>query len=452
MSKRITIVGAGLGGTLAAVFLARRGLDVTLYERRPDLRRVPQPAGRSINLALANRGLTPLRRAGLGTQVQSLLTVMRGRMIHPVSGPLDLQPYGRRAHEVIYSVSRPGLNALLLDAAEAAGVRLRFGMRCAAVDLDGDRLEFEEERTGSRETIPLGPCIGADGAGSVLRKALAALPGYTATEEMLSHGYKELSILPNGLGRHRMETNALHIWPRGGYMLIALPNHDGTFTVTLFLPQEGEPSFASLDTPAAVRRFFAAEFPDALPLIHDLEDAFFANPTGALGTVRCHPWHLEGRVALLGDAAHAIVPFHGQGMNCAFEDCLELDACYEESGGDWARVFELLSTRRKPNADAIADMALENYVEMRDSVRDPGFLLRQQVAFELERRFPERFARRYGLVMFRDDVPYAEAQERGRIQERILEELTAGIDDASAVDYSRAGRLIEARLAPLPAR
>ncbi len=451
MTRRITIVGAGLGGTLAAIFLARRGLEVTLYERRADLRRVPQPAGRSINLALANRGLAPLQRAGLGKEVRKLLTVMRGRMIHPVTGPLDLQPYGRRAHEVIYSVSRPGLNALLLDAAETAGVRLRFGMRCTAVDLDGDRLEFQHEDSGAREVVSLAPCIGADGAGSVLRKALAARPGYTATEDMLSHGYKELSILPNGLSRHRMESNALHIWPRGGYMLIALPNHDGTFTVTLFLPHEGEPSFASLDTPAAVREFFAAEFPDALPLIHDLEDAFFSNPTGVLGTVRCQPWHLDGRLALLGDAAHAIVPFHGQGMNCAFEDCLELDACFDEAGGDWALTFELLSARRKPNADAIADMALENYVEMRDSVRDPGFLLRQEVAFELERRFPERFARRYGLVMFRDDVPYAEAQQRGWIQEQILQELTVGIDDAAAVDYHRAGRLIEKRLALLPA-
>jgi kynurenine 3-monooxygenase len=450
MSRRITIVGAGLGGTLAAIFLARRGLEVTLYERRPDLRRVPQPAGRSINLALANRGLRPLRLAGLETGVRRLLTVMRGRMVHPAEGALDFQPYGRRAHEVIYSVSRPGLNALLLDAAEAEGVRLKFGMRCTAVDFAGDRLEFEDEASGVREAVPLAPCIGADGAGSELRKALTALPGNTASEDMLAHGYKELSILPGAIGRHRMEAGALHIWPRGGYMLIALPNHDGTFTVTLFLPYEGEPSFASLATPADVRRFFAAEFPDVAATIHALEKSFFANPTGALGTVRCHPWHLDGRVLLLGDAAHAIVPFHGQGMNCAFEDCLELDRCVAETGGDWARTFALFYQRRKPNADAIADMALENYVEMRDSVQDPGFLLRQDVGFELERRFPERFARRYALVMFRDDVPYAEAQQRGRIQEEILRQLTAGIDDLGAVDFGLAGRMISARLAPLP--
>lgn len=450
MSARITIIGAGLGGTLAAIFLARRGIEVTLYERRADLRRVPQPAGRSINLALANRGLRPLRLAGLDTEVQKLLTRMRGRMVHPLDGPLDFQPYGRRAHEVIYSVSRPGLNAVLLDAAEAAGVRLRFGMRCTAVDLEGNQLEFADEDDGTKERVPLTPCIGADGAGSVLRHALMTLPGYEATEEMLEHGYKELSILPGALGGHRMEAGALHIWPRGGYMLIALPNHDGTFTVTLFLPYEGEPSFAGLATPADVKRFFAEEFPDVASKIHDLEQSFFANPTGALGTVRCHPWHLDGRALLLGDAAHAIVPFHGQGMNCAFEDCLELDRCLEETGGDWARSFALFSARRKPNADAIADMALENYVEMRDSVRDPAFLLRQEVAFELERRFPERFARRYGLVMFRDDLPYAEAQHRGRIQEEILLQLTADLDDAAAVDYQRAGRMIAERLSPLP--
>jgi kynurenine 3-monooxygenase len=450
VSQRITIIGAGLGGTLAAIFLARRGLMVTLCERRPDLRRVAQPAGRSINLALANRGLRPLRLAGLETQVRRLLTVMRGRMVHPVEGPLDFQPYGQRSHEVIYSVSRPGLNALLLDAAEAAGVTLRFGMRCVEVDFSGDRLEFEHAADGTRESLPLTPCIGADGAGSVLRRAMEQLPGFMATEEMLAHGYKELSILPGGLGRHRMEAGALHIWPRGGYMLIALPNIDGSFTVTLFLPYEGEPSFAGLSTPDAVQRFFAAEFPDVAPMIHALEATFMANPTSALGTVRCQPWHVGGRALLLGDAAHAIVPFHGQGMNCAFEDCLELDLCLEETGGDWESAFALFFARRKPNAEAIADMALENYIEMRDSVRDPAFLLRQQVAFELERRFPQRFSPRYSLVMFRDDIPYAEAQARGRIQHEILVSLTAGLDDAAAIDYGRAGRLIAARLKTLP--
>ncbi len=450
MNDRVSIVGAGLGGALAAIFLARRGIQVTVYERRPDLRRVVQPAGRSINLALANRGLKPLRLAGLESEVRRLLTVMRGRMVHPVSGPLDFQPYGQRPHEVIYSISRPGLNALLLDAAEAAGARLEFGMRCSGVDFDKDLLILEHEPSGERHTAALTPCIAADGAGSVVRNALLGLAGYQASEELLQHGYKELSILPGALGRHRMEPGALHIWPRGGYMLIALPNLDGSFTVTLFLPYEGEPSFATLDTPQAVYRFFTEQFPDATATIHRLEESFFDNPTGLLGTVRCQPWHLDGRVLLLGDAAHAIVPFHGQGMNCAFEDCLELDGCLAEHAGDWPRAFALFSGRRKPNADAIAQMALENYIEMRDSVRDPQFLLRKKVAFELERRFPARFSPRYSLVMFHDDVPYAEAQQRGRIQEEILEALTAGIDDPAAVDYAQAARMVAAQLEPLP--
>ena len=452
MSRRVSVVGAGLAGALAAVFLARRGLDVTLYEQRPDLRRVPQPAGRSINLALANRGLKALRLAGLEYPVHQLLTTMRGRMIHPSDGPLDLQPYGQRTHEVIYSVSRPGLNALLLDAAEAAGVRIRFDVRCTSVDFDRNRLVFEDAAGGGSESVPLSPCIGADGAGSMLRKALTTLPGFTSSEEFLEHGYKEMSIMPTGLGRHRMEAGALHIWPRGSYMLIALPNHDGTFTVTLFLQHSGEPSFESLDSPKAVREFFDREFPDAARMINDLEETFLANPTGLLGTVRCQPWHLDRRLLLLGDAAHAIVPFHGQGMNCAFEDCVELDRCLEECGGDWQRAFALFSERRKPNADAIAEMALENYIEMRDSVADPAFQLRQRVAFELERRFPERFAPRYALVMFRDDVSYAEAQRRGRIQDEILGRLLDdGIDDPGAVDFDHAGRLINERLEPFSA-
>lgn len=456
MSQAVTFIGAGLGGTLAAIFLARRGREVTIYEQRPDLRRVALPAGRSINLALANRGLRALQAAGLETGVADLLTEMRGRMVHPVEGPLDLQPYGQQAHEVIYSVSRPGLNALLLEAAERAGVRIRFGMRCKAVDFDADTLEFEDGTSGAREQVRLTPCIGADGAGSMLRKTLANRPGFENREDMLSHGYKELSILADPQGKPRMDPGALHIWPRGGHMLIALPNRDNTFTVTLFLPQTGEPSFASLDTKEAVQRFFYDQFPDAAALIDDLENSFLANPTGTLGTVRCSPWYLDDRALLLGDSAHAIVPFHGQGMNCAFEDALELDRCFAATGGNGsaddarAAAFRMFYARRKPNADAIADMALENYVEMRDSVRDPAFLLRQTVAFELERRYPDRFARRYGLVMFRDDVPYAEAQRRGRIQENLLRELTAGLDNAADVDYDRAGKLIAARLDPLP--
>ena len=450
MTARVTIVGAGLAGTLASVFLARRGLAVTLYERHPDLRSVELPAGRSINLALANRGLKPLRLAGLESRVRPLLTAMRGRMIHHVDGALDFQPYGQRPDEVIWSVSRPGLNATLLDAAEAAGVKLRFGRRCVGADFDADRLEFADPR-GRTAFVPMAPCIAADGAGSVVRKAMMRRSGYRSSEDMLSHGYRELSIPADPAGMHRMERNALHIWPRGGYMLIALPNRDGSFTVTLFLPLVGAPSFASLSDAAAVRRLFESQFPDAAALMPGYEEELLAHPVGELGTVRCRPWHVDGRALLLGDAAHAIVPFHGQGMNCAFEDCLELDGCLQAARGEWGAAFERFFARRQPNAEAIADMALENYVEMRDAVRDPRFRLKQAVAFELERRFPARFVRRYSLVMFRDDVSYAEAQRRGQAQEQLLDKLTEGVDDPARVDYAAAGRLVHERLEPLGA-
>jgi kynurenine 3-monooxygenase len=449
MGKHVNIVGAGLCGSLMAIFLARRGFQVTVFEKRPDPRRVELPAGRSINLALANRGLRPLRAVGLQSKVQDLLTTMRGRMVHDRDGHTELQRYGQRPWEVIYSVSRPGLNALLMDEAEAAGAELVFEQSATGADLAHDQLRLYDESNGQSFTTRLTPTVAADGAGSPLRQALMQRPGYECSVEFLSHRYKELRIPATQDGDFAMEPEALHIWPRGGFMLIALPNLDHSFTVTLFLPQDGNPGFAQLTEPAAVRRFFEAEFPDALGLIPDLEEAFNANPTGELGTVRCHPWHRGGQLCLIGDAAHAIVPFHGQGMNCAFEDCLALDACIEETGGDWSRAFALLTERRKRNADAIADMALENYVEMRDSVRDPGFLLRQQVAFELERRHPGRFVRRYGLVMFRDDIGYAEAQARGRIQSDILARITAGKRDLAECDLDVAAPLIRERLTPL---
>jgi kynurenine 3-monooxygenase len=449
MGKHVNVIGAGLSGSLMAIFLARRGFQVTVFEKRPDPRRVPLPAGRSINLALANRGLKPLRAVGLQSKVQGLLTTMHGRMVHDRSGHTELQPYGQRPWEVIYSVSRPGLNALLMDEAEAAGAELVFGQAATGADLAHDQLQLRDETAGERYTTRLTPTIAADGAGSPLRESLIRRPGYECSVEFLDHRYKELCIPATAAGEFAMEPEALHIWPRGGFMLIALPNLDRSFTVTLFLPEDGRPGFAQLCDATAVRGFFESEFPDAARLIPDLERDFFANPTGELGTVRCHPWHREGQLCLIGDAAHAVVPFHGQGMNCAFEDCLAMDACIEETGGDWGRAFALLTERRKRNADAIAEMALENYVEMRDSVSDPGFLLRQQVAFELERRHPRRFVRRYGLVMFRDDIGYAEARERGRIQAEILARVTAGKRDLAECDLDVAAPMIRERLAPL---
>ena len=450
MKRDVVVVGAGPGGTLAALLLARLGHRVTIYERRPDLRTTVQSAGRSINLALANRGLKALRLAGVEPAVDKLLTVMRGRMVHHLGGDLDLQAYGQRPHEVIYSVSRPGLNAVLLDAAEAAGVHIVFNTRCSDVNVAKSELELVDEVSGAVRRIAFRHCIASDGAGSVIRAQLMKQPSYVGSEQIQAHGYKELSILADSEGRHRMDPNALHIWPRGGYMLIALPNVDGSFTVTLFLANAGEPSFRSLRTPLDVREFFEQQFPDVIDKIHDLEDSFFANPTGLLGTVRCHPWNLDDRILLLGDAAHAIVPFYGQGMNCALEDCIELDRCVTEHVLDWNLAFRKFSEIRKPNADAIADMAQQNYIEMRDSVRDPDFLLRQAVGFELQRRWPDRFCPRYSMVMFRDDLSYEEALRRGEIQEEILLSLTKDKSSVSSVDYQRAAQMLAKRLTPLP--
>ncbi|MGB5250169.1 MAG: NAD(P)/FAD-dependent oxidoreductase [Gammaproteobacteria bacterium] len=453
-SNEVTIVGAGLGGALMALYLARRGHRVRVFEKRADLRKESISAGRSINLALANRGLAALSGVGLETEVRALLTTMRGRMVHDIDGNTNLQPYGQRDWEVVYSVSRGGLNALLLDQAEAAGVRIHFEAPCTEVDFDRRLLRFHDQIANVHIDAPMTPAIGADGAGSVVRRALMERSGYSETVDMLDHDYKELNIPPDTDGGFRMEPHALHIWPRGGYMLIALPNLDGSFTVTLFLPKTGnpdgdEPGFDTISNPRDARAFFDAVFPDASRLIGTLERDWEHNPAGELGTVRCKPWHLDNRVALLGDAAHAVVPFHGQGMNCAFEDCLEMDRCLDECGGDWKATFALYTKRRKANADAIADMALENYIEMRASVADPKFLLRKQLAFELERRHPNRFVPRYGMVMFRDDIGYSEAQRRGRIQTEILERATEGRKNLDGLDFEAISKTIESELEPL---
>jgi kynurenine 3-monooxygenase len=450
-SGEVTVIGGGLAGGLVSIFLARQGLAVTLYESRPDMRKSSIPAGRSINLALANRGLTPLKRVGLGNKVEALLTTMRGRMIHDEQGVLDLQPYGQSDWEVIYSVSRPGLNSLLLDEAERLGVVMNFSTPCIEANFEKKLFTFRSEQQGTSFDIPMVHAVAADGAGSVVRQGMMKLPHYEETIDWLTHDYKELSIPPNADGSHQMDPHALHIWPRGGYMLIALPNLDGSFTVTLFLARSGNPSFKSLDTAEAARSLFSEMFPDALKLMPHFDEEFSANPTGELGTVRCYPWHVADRVALMGDAAHAVVPFHGQGMNCAFEDAAGLADCLEEAGADpdWSEVMANYTGRRKRNADAIADMAIENYAEMRDAVRRPGYQLKNQLAFELERRHPEYFVPRYSMVMFRDDIGYAEAQSRGAIQKKILETLTDGKTRIEDCDFEIAKELVTLRLQPL---
>ena len=417
--RPINIVGAGLAGALLAVLLARRGFKVILYDRRPDPRKADTEGGRSINLALAARGMRALERAGVMERIQPLLIPMRGRMVHDASGATTLQPYGQREHEVIYSVGRAALNRVLIEAAAHYDtVDLRFEQTCLGAQPENNTLRFQDRKTNREYELPLAPTIATDGAGSAVRTSLARVKQVSVREDWLDHDYKELTIPATSA----LDGNSLHIWPRGGFMLIALPNTDGTFTVTLFLARRGPNSFATLDSPSAVREFFQREFADVVPLMPDLLEDFAAHPQGQLGTVHLTPWQIDGKVLLLGDAAHAIVPFHGQGMNAAFEDCSVLDALLDRHD-TWAGLFAELAESRRPNTTAIAAMALENYIEMRDTVLDAGFVRRKAIAMELERRFPDRFIPRYSMVMFHPEIPYAEAQRRGRLQDEILREL-----------------------------
>ena len=458
-TSEITLVGAGLAGSLLAIFLARRGYRVTLLERRFDPRKTALASGgRSINLALANRGIAALEEVGVMESLRPALIPMAGRMLHDEEGRLRLIPYGNKPHEVIYSVSRAGLNALLLDTAESTGrVSIRFGETVSGVDFDNRRVRLLAGADPEPQTSPYDVLIGTDGSASAVRAAILERTGGRLGEEPLGHGYKELSIPAAGEsggrgdgGPFRMEKNALHIWPRGEYMLIALPNVDGSFTATLFLPNRGEESFEALTTPEAVDALFARRFADAIPLMPTLVEDFFGNPTGHLETIRCEPWSFEDHALVLGDAAHAIVPFHGQGMNAAFEDCSAFDRCLRQGAPDrtWSEVFAEFERRRRPDTDAIADMALENYVEMRSTVREPKFQLKKDLSFRLEERHPGRFIPRYSMVMFHT-IPYAEAKRRGAIQEEILDELTSGAASATSideVDLARADRLIADRL------
>ena len=439
-SQPISIVGAGLAGSLLALLLVRRAFAITLYDRRPDPRESLTRAGRSINLALAARGIRALERARVMESMRPLLIAMRGRMLHDRLGGCELQPYGRTEQEVIYSVDRAALNCALLDAVmRYPQVDVKFEQSCLGVNLEADTLSFQDLPSGLNYEKPLTPTIASDGAGSAVRVSLAAARAISAREELLDHDYKELSI-PARDGRHALDPGALHIWPRGGFMLIALPNIGGTFTATLFLPHSGAASFSALATPASIREFCAREFPDAVALMPDLVHEFMDHPLGRLGTVHSAPWHVGGRVLLLGDAAHAIFPFHGQGMNAAFEDCLVLDDLLGEHE-DLGSLFDDFERRRRPNADAIAQMSLENYEEMRATVMDPAFKRHQELALELEGRFPDRFIRRYSMVMFHPEIPYAEALRRGAVQAEII----AAIDR----DPERATALIHERLPPI---
>jgi kynurenine 3-monooxygenase len=447
----ITLIGAGLNGPLLAILLAKSGFAVEIYERRPDMRRVRRSAGRSINLALSTRGIHALQQADLWERMRSIIIAMKGRMMHSIAGELTFQPYGKNETEVINSISRAELNIALLDAAEEGGATIHFNQRCTGYDLKSGAIRLRDEGTGEETMREAGVVIGCDGSASSIRAEMLKLNRFNFSQQYLDYGYKELTIPAGPKGEHLLETHALHIWPRGNHMLIALPNIDGTFACILFLPFDGADSFASLTVGAQVVQFFQSRFPDAVPLMPQLVDNYFANPTGAMVTIKCSPWHVEGRALLLGDAVHAIVPFFGQGINCGFEDCTCLVELLDRHGADWLRVFGEFERERKVDTDAIADMAIENFTEMRDRVADSRFLFRKKVELALEAKYPQLFVPKYAMVTFHQ-IPYSVALARGAVQDRILAELCESINRVEDIDWDKAERLIRRDLTPLEIR
>lgn len=421
--KKALIVGGGLVGALWAVFLAKRGYVVDVYERRGDMRAAGYSGGRSINLAMSHRGWRAVEKAGILEELRKVAIPMHGRMMHSPTGELTFQQYGKEG-EAIYSVSRGGLNLELLRIADNfEHVRFHFHQKCNGIDPEQGIAHFEHTLTGELTTVESPLIFGTDGAFSAVRASLQNRPRFNYSQSYLDYGYKELSIPPGPEG-FRMEAHALHIWPRGNFMLIALPNMDRSFTCTLFMPFDGEISFESLQTDEQVAAFFNRFFADAVPLMPGLLEDFRENPTSSLATVRCSPWHVADRVLLLGDAAHAIVPFFGQGMNAGFEDCTLLDELLTAHGERWEEVIPRFSRERAPDADAIADLALQNFIEMRDLVADPGFLLRKRIAATLAERYPEEFMPMYSMVSF-SHIPYREALRAGQEQEVLLARIAA---------------------------
>ena len=464
-TQKVIIIGAGLAGSLLAIYLAKRGLAVEVYEARGDMRRAEVTAGRSINLALSDRGIAALREVGMDAYMLSEAVPMLGRMIHPVSGEMKLLPYSGRQGEYINSVSRAGLNIALINEAEKyAGVKFFFNDRCVDFDRDSGEAKLESGKRVKGDTL-----IATDGAGSALREAMQReMPDFELSQVFLEHGYKELHIPPAADGGFLLEKNALHIWPRHKFMMIALPNFDGSFTCTLFLAHKGgdkgsvervpenlgdtltdsrvsavaaEIGFDQLKSSTDILDFFQTQFPDAVPLMPTLEEDFVSNPIGDLGTVKCYPWNVGGKALLLGDSAHAVVPFYGQGMNCAFEDCRVLDGLIEKHGTDWGTVFEEYQQARKINTDAIADMAEENFYEMRDATADPVFQRKRELETKLEQTYPDHFSK-YSMVTFREDLPYSVAKERGNAQDKLLMEICARVESVGELDLEEVRRRI----------
>ncbi|MFL0061833.1 FAD-dependent oxidoreductase [Tenacibaculum maritimum] len=445
--ENIVIIGAGLCGSLLALRLAQRGYKVTIYESRPDLRITDISAGRSINLALSDRGFKALRLAGVAEKAQKICIPMYGRLIHDKKGATFSSNYSGRKEEYINSISRGHLNGILLDEAEQhENVTIHFNTKCIAVDIENTIATFKRYDTKEEVSINADIIIGTDGAGSVLRKSyyLEKKFLFSYSQNYLSHGYKELEIPANHLGKHQISKDHLHIWPRGAYMLIALPNLDGSFTVTLFLSyDEGAYNFNNLTTEEKVTAFFENEFPDALALIPSIKEAFFNNPTGALGTVKCAPWMYKKNTLLMGDAAHAIVPFYGQGMNASFEDVTVFDSILEKYEGDWELIFKEYQKVRKEDTDAIADLAIDNFYEMRDHVANPLFKQKRKLEMDLEKAFPNAYFSKYSMVTFKEDIAYKEAMKKGRAQDKALLNMVANHDLEAITDLNEVLKKIQ---------
>jgi kynurenine 3-monooxygenase len=435
--QNILIIGAGLCGSLLALRLGQRGYNVTVYEMRTDLRRTDISAGRSINLAFSDRGNKAIKLVNLEDKVKALCIPMNGRMLHDRDGNTFLSNYSGRDYEYINSISRGQLNALLLDEAEKHdNVTIHFNKKCKSVDFENTTAHFQDYTTKEEFVEDADAIIATDGAGSALRKSyyLERKFLFSFSQNYLTHGYKELSILPTETGDYKTYKNALHIWPRGDFMVIALPNLDGSFTVTLFLSYaEGEYNFNNLKTPEIVTEFFQKEFPDALELMPNLVEDFFENPTAPLGTVKCSPWHYKGNTLLMGDSAHAIVPFYGQGMNASFEDVVEFDQVLDANkDADWETIFTAYEKTRKKDTDAIADLAVDNFHEMKSHVGQAIFQEKRKIEMALEKEFPEDYSSKYSLVTFNEDIGYREAMIRGRAQDKaILNMLSGGIISTS---------------------
>jgi kynurenine 3-monooxygenase len=424
MQKKVSVIGAGLVGSLLSIYLSRRGYQVNVFERRPDMRKATVSAGKSINLALSDRGWKGLEGVGIADEIRKIAIPMYGRFIHHRNGTSAYQPYGKK-EQAIYSVSRAGINMKLMDLAERqTNVTLAFEERCKEIDRKTTTAQFENTSSGKSRAVQSDLIFGSDGAFSATRLSMQLdSDRFEYDQHYIEAGYKELHIPAGKDSSFQLEKNALHIWPRGSFMMIALPNEDGSFTCTLFIPFEGEKSFAMLQTREDVRSFFEAEFPDAAAIMPTLLIDFFDNPTASLVTVKCWPWTFDDSIALIGDAAHAIVPFYGQGMNCGFEDCVVLNSLIDKHSENWEAIFREYQQLRKPDADAIADLAIANFVEMRDKTADVRFLLQKKIEARFSEKYPDKWIPLYSMVTYSPHIRYSTAMREGMRQESIMQDI-----------------------------